>query len=168
MKLSLKRAKELKMVFLDEMERTRTIPANLVQPFWEFYSKEFNPGEFSAMPCTCSPKLWSQMMISVTNAVNEAFAEDATLTLVEVPQEVTEEPTIESGVDVCDELENNIYVDSQTYNDEDSDSLEPREINGVKYYIDTSNYVYHTETQDLIGKLNETCDTIIFLSDFSS
>jgi hypothetical protein len=83
-------------------------------------------------------------------------------------KEVTEEPTIESGVDVCDELENNIYVDSQTYNDEDSDSLEPREINGVKYYIDTSNYVYHTETQDLIGKLNETCDTIIFLSDFSS
>ena len=91
MKLSLKRAKELKMVFLDEMERTRTIPANLVQPFWEFYSQEFNPGEYSAMPCTCSPKLWSQMMISVTNAVNEAFAEDATLTLVEVPQPTEDE-----------------------------------------------------------------------------
>ena len=92
MKLTLKRAKEIKMVFLDEIERTRTIPGHLVQPFWEFYSKEFSPGEFLAMPCTCSPKLWSQMMISVTNAVNEAFAEDATLTLVEVPQEVTEEP----------------------------------------------------------------------------
>jgi hypothetical protein len=91
MKLTLKRAKELKMVFLDEMERTRTIPGHLVQPFWEFYSKEFNPGEFSAMPCTCSPKLWSQMMISVTNAVNEAFAEDASLQLVEVPQEVVED-----------------------------------------------------------------------------
>ena len=91
MKLTLKRAKELKMVFLDEMERTRTIPANLVQPFWEFYSQEFNPGEYSAMPCTCSPKLWSQMMISVTNAVNEAFAEDATLTLVEVPQPTEDE-----------------------------------------------------------------------------
>lgn len=92
MKLTLKRAKELKMVFLDEIERTRTIPGHLVQPFWEFYSQEFNPGEFSAQPCSCSPKIWSQMLISVTNAVNEAFAEDATLTLVEVPQEVVEEP----------------------------------------------------------------------------
>ena len=92
MKLTLKRAKELKMVFLDEMERTRTIPGHLVQPFWEFYSQEFNPGEYSAMPCTCSPKLWSQMTISVTNAVNEAFAEDASLQLAEVPQEIIEEP----------------------------------------------------------------------------
>ena len=92
MKLTLKRAKEIKMVFLDEMERTRTIPANLVTPFWEFYSQEFNPREYSAMPCTCSPKQWSQMMINVTNAVNEAFAEDASLQLVEVPQEVVEEP----------------------------------------------------------------------------
>jgi hypothetical protein len=81
MKLTLQRAKEIKMVFLDEIERTRTIPGGLVQPFWEFYSQEFNPGEFSAMPCTCSPKLWSQMMISVTNAVNEAFAEDGRIPL---------------------------------------------------------------------------------------
>jgi len=79
------------MVFLDEIERTRTIPGGLVQPFWEFYSKEFNPGEFSAMPCTCSPKLWAQMMTSVTNAVNEAFAEDSSLTLVEVPQPIEDE-----------------------------------------------------------------------------
>ena len=92
MKLTLKRAKEIKMVFLDEIERTRTIPGHLVTSFWEFYSQEFNPGEYSAMPCTCSPKLWSQMMINVTNAVNEAFAEDASLTLVEVPQEAVEEP----------------------------------------------------------------------------
>jgi len=92
MKLTWKRAKEVKMVFLDEIERTRTIPGHLVQAFWEFYSKEFSPGEYSAMPCTCSPKTWIQMMTNVTNAVNEAFAEDATLTLVEVPQEVIEEP----------------------------------------------------------------------------
>ena len=92
MKLTLSRAKEIKMVFLDEIERTRTIPGNLVQPFWEFYSQEFNPGEYSAQPCTCSPKLWAQMMINVTNAVNEAFAEDASLQLVEVPQEIVEEP----------------------------------------------------------------------------
>ena len=92
MKLSVDKAKEIKMVFLDEIERTRTIPGHLVQGFWEFYSQEFNPGEYSAQPCTCSPKLWSQMMTNVTNAVNEAFAEDATLTLVEVPQEVVEEP----------------------------------------------------------------------------
>jgi len=91
MKLTLKRAKEIKMVFLDEIERTRTIPGHLVQGFWEFYSQEFNPGEYSAQPCTCSPKLWSQMMTNVTNAVNEAFAEDASLQLVEVPQQVEDE-----------------------------------------------------------------------------
>jgi hypothetical protein len=67
-----------------------------------------------------------------------------------------------------DELEENIYVDTQIYNDEDSDSLEPREINGVKYYIDSSNYIYDIESQDIIGKLNEKGDSIIFLSDFSS
>jgi len=67
----------------------------------------------------------------------------------------------------CDEVEEaNVYVDAQTYNDEDSDSLEPREINGVNYYIDSSNYVYHFETHDLIGKLDNKGDNIIFLSDF--
>jgi hypothetical protein len=72
----------------------------------------------------------------------------------------------DNSLDGCDELEDNIYVDTQIYNDEDSDSLEPREINGVKYYIDSSNYVY--DNQDLIGKLNEKGDNIIFLSDFSN
>jgi hypothetical protein len=72
-----------------------------------------------------------------------------------------------NSLEGCDELEANVYVDTQIYNDEDSDSLEPREVNGVKYYVDSSNYIYHIETQDLIGKLNEQGDNIIFLSDFS-
>ena len=118
MKLTLKRAKEIKMVFLDEIERTRTIPGGLVQPFWEFYSQEFNPGEYSAMPCTCSPKLWIQMMTNVTNAVNEAFAEDATLTLVEVPQEVVEEPKKKNKKSkvIADAVED----DTKTITDEES------------------------------------------------
>jgi hypothetical protein len=79
--------------------------------------------------------------------------------------EVVEEPsqTPEKQLDI-----DTVYTDSQIYNDEDSDSLEPREVNGIKYYIDSSNYVYHVETQDLIGKLNEKGDNIIFLSDFST
>ena len=121
MKLSLKRAKEIKMVFLDEMERTRTIPANLVTPFWEFYSQEFSPREYSAMPCTCSPKLWSQMMTNVTNAVNEAFAEDATLTLVEVPQPIEdEEPkkkTVKSKKSTTADV---VEDDTKTNTDEES------------------------------------------------
>jgi hypothetical protein len=118
MKLTLKRAKELKMVFLDEMERTRTIPGHLVQGFWEFYSQEFNPGEFSAMPCTCSAKLWSQMLINVTNAVNEAFAQDASLQLVEVPQEVVEEPKKKNKKSkvIADAVED----DTKTITDEES------------------------------------------------
>jgi hypothetical protein len=73
---------------------------------------------------------------------------------------------VDNNVGGCDEVEENVYVDTQIYDDEDSDSLEPREINGVKYYIDSSNYVYHIETQDIVGKLNNQGDNIIFLSDF--
>jgi hypothetical protein len=120
MKLSLQRAKEIKMVFLDEIERTRTIPGHLVQPFWEFYSKEFNPGEYSAMPCTCSPKLWAQMMINVTNAVNEAFAEDATLVLVEVPQEVVEEPKKKTVKSKKSTTADAVEEDTKTNTDEES------------------------------------------------
>jgi hypothetical protein len=85
-------------------------------------------------------------------------------TLVETVKETKEEP--DNTVEGCDELEENIYVDTLVYSNEDADSLEPREINGVKYYIDCSNYVYHIETQDLIGKLGEKNNNIIFLSDF--
>lgn len=113
--------------------------------------------------------------------VKKVYTNNSETTLV---KETKEEPTKKSkktleilefdagkdanSMDGCDELEANIYVDTQIYNDEDSDSLEPREVNGVKYYIDSSNYVYHIETQDLIGKLNEKGDNILFLSDFSS
>ena len=76
------------------------------------------------------------------------------------------EPLNKNIVERFDDIDTNVYVDTQKYNDEDSDSLEPREINGVNYYVDSSNYVYHFETQDLIGKLNNKGDNIIFLSDF--
>ena len=74
----------------------------------------------------------------------------------------------DNSLEGCDELEENVYVDTQIYNDEDSDSLELLEINTDKYYIDSSRYVYHIDTQELIGKLNEKGDNIIFLSDFST
>ena len=88
MKLSVDRAKYLKMVYLDEMDQTRTIPGRLVQPFWEFYSREFAPGKYSAQPCTCSPATWVSMIDEVRAAVNEA------LSIVEAPvvEAVVEEP----------------------------------------------------------------------------
>jgi hypothetical protein len=59
-----------------------------------------------------------------------------------------------------------IYEAAELYED---DSVEPREIGGVKYYIDTSNYIYDFESMDLIGKLNEQDNTkVIFLADFTS
>ena len=57
-----------------------------------------------------------------------------------------------------------IYESLQTY---EEDSLEPREINGVKYYVDTSGYIYDFENQDLVGKLNQSGDRMIVLNDFS-
>ena len=80
--------------------------------------------------------------------------------------ELVEFGTDANSMEGVDEIEANVYVDTVLYNDEDSDSLEPREVNGVKYYIDSSNYVYDFENQDLIGKLNEKGDTIVFLTDF--
>jgi hypothetical protein len=73
MKLTLDRAKQIKSVFLDEIEKNRTIPGNMVQPFWDFFSQEFAPGRYSAQPCTCQPKEWVSMVSDVTNAVNEVL-----------------------------------------------------------------------------------------------
>jgi len=47
-------------------------------------------------------------------------------------------------------------------------TLEPREFDGVSYYVDQSGYVYHFENKDLIGKINEKSGQIIFLRDFNS
>jgi len=73
MKLTLDKAKQIKSVFLDEIEKNRTIPGNMVQPFFDYYNGEFKPGAFAQMPCTCSPKTWIEMIKEVTNAVNEAL-----------------------------------------------------------------------------------------------
>jgi hypothetical protein len=73
MKLTLEKAKHIKSVFLDEIEKNRTIPGNMVQPFFEYYNREFKPGAFAQMPCTCSGKIWIDMIQDVTNAVNEAL-----------------------------------------------------------------------------------------------
>jgi hypothetical protein len=73
MKLTLEKAKQIKSVFLDEIEKNRTIPGNMVQPFFDYYNGEFKPGAFAQIPCTCSPKTWIDMIKDVTNAVNEAL-----------------------------------------------------------------------------------------------
>ena len=90
MKLSVDKAKEIKMVYLNEIDQTRTIPGGLVQPFWEFYSQQFAPGKYSAQPCTCHPGTWVLMIDEVRAAVNEA------LSIVEAPvveaEVVAEEP----------------------------------------------------------------------------
>jgi hypothetical protein len=86
MKLNAQRAKEIRMVFLDEIERTKTVPGNLVQPFWEFYSQEFNVGRYSAQPCTCQPKEWISMVREVTEAVNEALSTENVQAVVNLEQ----------------------------------------------------------------------------------
>lgn len=103
MKLSVDKAKEIKMVFMEEIDRTRTIPGALVAPFWEFYSQQFAPGKYAAQPCTCNPGTWVSMIEEVRAAVNEA------LSIVEAPvvEAVVEEPKKKSKklttVDVVEE-----------------------------------------------------------------
>lgn len=93
MAITLQRAKEIKMVFLDEIERTNTIPGNIVGAFWEFYSQEFAPGEFAQMPCSCSPKIWIDMVAKVRNEVNQVLAQEA----VALSEAVVEEPKKKSS-----------------------------------------------------------------------
>jgi len=113
MKLSVDRAKYLKMVYLDEIDQTRTIPGRLVDPFWQFYSREFAPGKYSAVPCTCHPATWVSMIDEVRAAVNEA------LSIVEVPvveaEAVVEEPKKKSKKQTADVVE-----DDKTIADEAS------------------------------------------------
>lgn len=87
--LTIKRANEVKNVFLNDIEQSRTIPGRLVQPFWEFYSGEFRPGKYASMPCTCNPKTWIQMVQEVTDEVNQVLELAATQVNIEEP---TEEP----------------------------------------------------------------------------
>ena len=88
MNLTLQKAKQIKSVYLDEIDKTRTIPGILVAPFWEFYSQQFAPGKYSAQPCTCNPGTWVSMIDEVRAAVNEA------LSIVEAPvvEAAVEEP----------------------------------------------------------------------------
>ena len=72
--LSLKRAQEIKRIFLNEIEASRTIPGYIVQPFYDFYNQEFRPGKFAQMPCTCSPKIWIDMVKEVTDEVNQVLS----------------------------------------------------------------------------------------------
>jgi hypothetical protein len=87
--LTLKRAQEIKTVFLNDIEASRTLPGRLVQPFFEFYNTEFSPGRYSQMPCTCSPKEWMRMIEEVTNQVNEVLAsakQDVSNAVMDEPQ----------------------------------------------------------------------------------
>jgi hypothetical protein len=103
MKLSVDKAKEIKMVFLNEIDQTRTIPGALVAAFWEFYSQQFAPGKYSAQPCTCHPGTWVSMIDEVRAAVNEA------LSIVEAPvveaEAVVEEPKKKSKKQTADAVE---------------------------------------------------------------
>ena len=81
------------------------------------------------------------------------------------------EPFVKKNIENTDspeygeEVDNpEIYESLQIY---DTDDLEPKKINDTNYYVDTSGYVYDFESQELVGKLNQSGDSVIFLSDFS-
>jgi hypothetical protein len=72
---------------------------------------------------------------------------------------------VEYGSDEQHDENASVYDSIQMYED---DLLEPREINGVKYLIDSSEYIYDMESQELLGKLSEKDkSTILFLKNFS-
>ena len=89
-----------------------------------------------------------------------------TLTMPE-PQKkksIKEVDVVEYGSEEQHDENAAVYDSIQMYED---DLLEPREINGVKYLIDSSEYIYDMESQELLGKLSEKDKTnILFLKNF--
>jgi hypothetical protein len=78
---------------------------------------------------------------------------------------IKEVDVVEYGSDEQHDENATVYDSIQMYED---DLLEPREINGVKYLIDSSEYIYDMESQELLGKLSEKDkNTILFLKNFT-
>ena len=72
---------------------------------------------------------------------------------------------VEYGSDEQHDENAAVYDSIQMYED---DLLEPREINGVKYLVDSSEYIYDMESQELLGKLSEKDkNNILFLKNFA-
>ena len=117
MKLNKQRAIEIKRVFLDEIERNRTIPGNMVQPFWEFFSQEFAPGRYAAQPCTCQPKEWVSMVSDVTNAVNEALNTEDVQVVENLEQAQQEQ---ELAKKKSKKIKETVVVNDKTEQDEES------------------------------------------------
>jgi hypothetical protein len=117
MKITKQRAIEIKRVFLDEIERNRTIPGNMVQPFFDYYNGEFSPGAFAQMPCTCSPKTWIDMIKQVTDAVNEALQSEQS-NVVEVVE--AEQIELEAAKKKSKKVKETVAVEDKTEQDEET------------------------------------------------
>ena len=48
-----------------------SIPANLVDPIYNYYKTYINAN--AAKPCTCSPRYWNEMLIELKNKVEETI-----------------------------------------------------------------------------------------------
>jgi hypothetical protein len=117
MKLTLEKAKQIKSVFLDEIERNRTIPGNMVQPFFDYYNGEFKPGTFAQIPCSCSPKIWIEMIKDVTNAVNEALETEASNVVETVEAQQVE---LEAAKKKSKKVKETVAVDDKKEEDEET------------------------------------------------
>ena len=62
-------ALEVKQILL---QIAGSIPANLVDPIFNYYKTYINSG--AAKPCTCSPKYWNQMLEELKNKVEATLA----------------------------------------------------------------------------------------------
>lgn len=117
MKITKQRAIEIKRIFLDEIEKNRTIPGNMVQPFFDYYNGEFSPGAFAQMPCTCSPKTWIDMIKQVTDAVNEALQTEQS-NVVEVVE--AEQIELEAAKKKSKKVKETVAVDDKKEEDEET------------------------------------------------
>lgn len=89
--LTKERAEGIQRTLLNDIQTT--IPARLIEPFWETYQEIL--GTVKSRPCTCTPKYWLQMVEEMRDLVRKSLEHHNTLDVI---KDFTTQTTEESGV----------------------------------------------------------------------
>lgn len=65
------RAKYIKEEMLSQMKHR--IAGRMAEELYQVYNTEINPGRYRAMPCTCSPQPWKDMISETTAFVDRVL-----------------------------------------------------------------------------------------------
>jgi hypothetical protein len=96
--LTKERAEGIQRTLLNDIQTT--IPARLIEPFWETYQEVL--GTIKSRPCTCTPKYWLQIVDEMRELVRKSLEHYNRL---EVIKDFNTQTTEESGVSLNEDTE---------------------------------------------------------------